>query len=135
MRESYEDLHALSPNPPTWFDEHGVPRFCEFSPQRLADIYASECALVLIKCQCCETEFHIAMSSSEMHRGLSTAAAIRSRELEYGDPPNTGCCPAGATMNSVPHRVIEFWQRKLPLMDWTRDALLEVEILPDWASE
>ena len=34
---------------------------------------------------------------------------ILTHELHYGDPPNDGCCDAGPTMNSVPHRVIEYW--------------------------
>jgi len=72
------------------------------------------------------------------------ADEIRERTLRYGDPPNAcdKTCTAGATMNSEPRRVLEYWRRyrrdvtsKVALLDWERDSSLEIEIEPDWVSE
>lgn len=34
--------------------------------------------------------------------------------LHYGDPPNTGCCLSGASMNSEPRRILEYWSTNDP---------------------
>lgn len=65
----------------------------------------------------------------------ATYGRDRFGHLHYGDPPNIHCCAAGPTMNSIPIRVLEYWSRENPLLDWQRDPALEVEITPEWASE
>jgi len=65
------------------------------------------------------------------------AERIRVGALEYGDPPNVDCCPAGPTMNSVPKRVLEYWRWGGPSKDpavraWKRDPSLEVELRCLW---
>ena len=132
MRESYNDICSLINREPTWFDEYGVPRYAPFGPRLCANIYVDEAALVEVACQSCGRLFHVAHSAQRRHGNV--AAAIRARELDYGDPPNVGCCLAGATMNSVPHRVIEYWARS-SVMVWSRDPALEVEIMADWWRE
>lgn len=138
MRAHYADILSRIAESPKWFDEHGVPRWCEFAPGEVANIYAAEAALVLVTCQGCDAEFRVAMSwhrrSWSDTRTLSER--IRLREAEYMDPPNTGCCPAGPTMLSEPRRVIEFWHRTGPrLTGWARSAALEINIRPDWVIE
>jgi hypothetical protein len=54
------------------------------------------------------------------------ADIIRSHEIEYRDPPNVGCCHVGASMTSVPRRVVEYWRRDSS--DWQRDRSLEIGI-------
>ncbi len=148
MNESYDDIRSRIAEPPQWWDEHAVPRYVPFAPRWLADIYADECALVLIACQNCGHEFPVAMSSSmgsavravmlrkedvtlETMRRYSVAASIETGAIHYGDPPNIECCPAGPTMNCDDLRVLQFWRRERGAVnDWVRVAELE-RVLPD----
>jgi hypothetical protein len=145
---SYDDIMSRIAEPPVWFDEHAVPRYCEFAPNKLANICAGETALVEIACQCCRRVFRVAFSKLNWPND-SIAEAIQAKNLHYGDPPNV-CCMPGAAMNSVPHRVIEYWRRHDPKYvqregalafikdsaayhEWVRDPSLEIDIRPDWA--
>lgn len=63
---------------------------------------------------------------------------IRSKSIHYGDPPNTGCCPAGPTMNCEPHRVLEYWRKEegsSTRFQWVRDPSLEIDAMPEWVEE
>lgn len=128
MNRNYRDILSRIDVAPLWFDECAVPRFCEFSPHEIADIYADECALVLISCQSCEREFHVAMSSkgSRTYRSLADGAAAGT--VHFGDPPNVGCCLAGPSMTSNDLRVLQFWRRAQ--FAWERVPELE-RVLPD----
>jgi hypothetical protein len=33
MLQHYEDILSRIAEPPRWFDEQGVPRYCEFAPE------------------------------------------------------------------------------------------------------
>lgn len=114
MHHHYSDITDKL-GEPTWWDENAVPRYCEFGPNRGANIYAAEIALLLIACQGCGQEFRVAMStgSYELTMGQPKLSdLVTSGRVHYGDPPNARCCPAGPTMNSEPLRVIEFWDRR-----------------------
>src|SRR3990167_7639810 len=111
MHHHYEDIRSLTDAEPAWFDEHAVPRYCEFGTDRLANIYAEEACLALIRCQNCGRKFRVAFSWDPM-RGVEALAwhrdgpafneaeadrivestrlstAVRGRTLHYGDPPN-----------------------------------------------
>lgn len=136
MNCDYEDIRSLTDQKPAWFDENAVPRYCEFEPGRIANIYADECALVKIKCQVCATPFKVVFSRSrydllDIVRGKDRPMLyelIESKELFYGDPPNIGCCAAGPTMTSDTIRVIEYWSRLNTLREWRRDPRFEIEI-------
>lgn len=146
MHRHYDDILQATETEPLWFDEAAVPRFCDFSPSKLANIYADECALVRITCQSCKKPFLVAFSDSlgsrvmrQVGRGerelpASLAEEITAMTLHYGDPPNMRCCPAGPTMNSVPRRVLEYW-RSEQAGAWQRNAELEIDIVPDWWDE
>lgn len=113
MRCSYSDIRDRISEQPKWWDERGVPRYCDFSPREVADIYSLQVALVSIECQSCGREFKVAFSSNVFDQLLGRATleeAVRARTLHYGDPPNIGCCPAGATMSSILGTVLEFWE-------------------------
>jgi hypothetical protein len=139
MNNCYEDILQLTEREPIWFDEYAVPRFCEFSPKAIANIYADECALVLIQCQECHTEFQVAFSESKVNihklliqkalgRKMGTLAeSIRSHAIHYGDPPNIGCCGAGATMNCDDIKVLQYFRRSR--FDWKRDKRLEIDLI------
>lgn len=125
MNHDYSDIRSRISEPPLWWDESAVPRYAEFAPERLSNIYAREAALVLIACQACGTRFQVALSMA-MREPQALAMAIRDGSLHYGDPPNIGCCPAGPTMNCDDIMVLQYWHR--PDFDWIRDSSLEISI-------
>lgn len=144
MHHDYNDIISRISIPPLWWDEYAVPRFDDFKPGRNACIYADEIVFLHIQCQGCGHDFRVCMSSSKMSRlnlakctdgeivyRPSMAEAVAHGDIHYGDPPNY-CCAAGSTMNSIPRRVLEFWERGVGL-DWERRHDLEVDIDPDWA--
>lgn len=149
MHTNYADILEKISEPPRWFDECAVPRFCAFAPDECSDIYADEAVLAEVTCQSCGHRFSVAFTqnkASAVHRNRSLADDIRERTLHYGDPPNIGCCAAGPTMNSEPRLVVEYWSRHhrefvrpggqvadVPsYFSWRRAAALEIRIEPDW---
>lgn len=153
MLHHYGDIVDRIDETPRWWDEHGVPRFCCFGPDHLANIYAREAVLLRIECQGCGTPFLVALSRSDLGRygwtpdadyettgkgtfgplpGATLAERIEADEIHYGDPPNTGCCPAGPTMNSIPREVVEYWRAERACV-WERRPELERRIACDWA--
>jgi len=110
MRHDYADIRSLTREPPRWFDEYGVPRYVDFGPGKLANIYAKEGVLAEIQCQSCERIFLVSFSAAT-YRGDALSAAIVANTLDYGDPPNVGCCPAGPCMCSVARRVLQYWAK------------------------
>lgn len=138
MNHHYRDITDKLGDP-KWWDEHAVPRYCDFSPDATANIYAKEVALVLIECQNCRTEFRVCFSTDGMAwlRGEvklhSLAGDVERGLIHYGDPPNAGCCPAGPTMNSVPRRILEFWA-KGDRFEWKRLRKLEHPLDCEWAT-
>ncbi len=129
MHHHFDDIRERINDSPKWWDENGVPRYCEFSPAETANIYRNECALCIIACQDCRHEFSVALSEDEMrmvHGRPSLAELIESGELHYGDPPNIHCCPAGPTMSSVMMRVVEFWKKPDGEYDLKRDQTREI---------
>jgi hypothetical protein len=115
VRAEYDDILSLIPKPPEWWDENGVPRYCAFHPHECADIYADEAVLVLIRCQSCSREFHVAMTHLAIREKEvgepSFRECIPKRDVEYGDPPNIGCCSSGPTMMAIPCRIVQCWAR------------------------
>jgi len=140
MHNDYKDIIALADGePPVWWDDNGVPRFCEFHPSQLPNIYADEAALVMIGCQACGQKFPVSFSCDRISRLMASGSPPRSLKesilagnIHYGDPPNTGCCAAGATMNCDDLFVIQYWSR--PSHEWERDASLDNHHLPDLAA-
>jgi hypothetical protein len=140
MHPSYEDITSRIAERPSWWQSGGVPRYGDFHPGSSSSIYAREVALVEIACQSCDTRFRVVFDADQMdqyeRRGVGDL--IRNGSIHYGDPPNTGCCASGASMNSIPVAVIEYWSRcharyveGSRIIDferyneWLRDPLLE----------
>lgn len=150
MHNSYTDITRLIAQQPKWHDEHAVPRYCDFHPNQLANIYAAEAALALITCQACQTAFHVAVSETNaLHlmwdpktkeKTALLSDLIAAQTLTYGDPPNTQCGDAGPSMSSVPVCVLEYWFKpyiraqnreklsRLSDMMWTRDPRFETPL-------
>jgi hypothetical protein len=129
MHCDYKDIRSKLGNP-IWFDEHAVPRYCDFNPEAVANIYAREVALVEIACQGCDKRFKVAFSwaSFESTQGVPVppiSERIIKKELFYKDPPNVGCC-SGVCSLSVPVLVLQFWKYGRSPTDWTRLTNLEV---------
>lgn len=164
MHTRYSDILSRIAADPLWWDENAVPRFDPFSPNLMANIYAEEAALVRVECQSCRTPFEVAFSHARQSTSipedwpedtpLAISELISRRSLEFGDPPNTGCCEAGASMSSVPVRVLQYWFKPiirgegvivselsgssivddLSALEFRRDPAFEIDITPDWAS-
>ncbi|MEO9684490.1 MAG: hypothetical protein ABJF86_13635 [Tateyamaria sp.] len=122
MHNYYGDILSRISDPVLWFDELAVPRFDPFEPGHVANIYASEVALVRIECQGCGHPFDVAFTAPRASAPLPSVERedrrypllrdyIRAAQLHYGDPPNIECCIAGASMNSIPRTVLEYWVR------------------------
>lgn len=138
MNHHYEDIRSRIPEPPKWFDESAVPRWSAFGPRETANIYADEVCFVHIECQNCGHPFLVCFSwckSDEYLDPKKAPLSKRVKDLHYGDPPNIGCCPSGPTMNSVPRRVVQFWSRVDPSLEWHRVPELEIAIDCDWADD
>lgn len=118
---------------PSWYDEHGCPRYGAHSPLLCPRVHATEVALILVSCQACAREFCVQMSWSR-EGDLRTVGVLRragviidlagiedvlvktslsyqigARTLHYGDPPFHDCA-TGNTMNVWDLRVLEFWR-------------------------
>ena len=125
MHQFYRDILSRIPESPKWFDDNGVPRYEDFSPDLIADIYAVAAILLEIECQGCGTNFMAAIS-------WRSSGPF---ELEYGDPPNIECCRTGPTMNSVPLRVCEYWVRDSSSRTWERRPERETAIDCEWIKD
>jgi hypothetical protein len=137
MFNDYSDITDRIAEPATWFDEHGVPRYGDFEPHKVANIYAIEVALVEIACQGCRARFHVAFSFhvppglEEMVGNCSSLAeGIKKGALQYGDPPNYNHCADGVSTTCYDLRVIQYWIRPKGWGEWVRDSRLEID-LPD----
>ena len=143
MRPTYEDIRGRIAEEPTWHDEHGCPRYGEFDPRSVPDIYATEAVLLAVECQGCGKAFYVALSSSKARRAFSRwrqgnpadvrgptlAEQVRNRLINYGDPPNADCCSCGPVMNSEPRKVLQFWERRR--FEWVRVPELEIDVTAD----
>ena len=113
MNQAYADITERISEPPRWWDECAVPRYCAFTPRAVANIYAVEVALVEIACQNCGTRFLVAWSRGDfvIDGAVQETKPFDPQTFHYGDPPNAGCCAAGPTMNCNDLRVLECWRR------------------------
>jgi len=136
VNREYQDILSRISEPPSWWQEGGVPRYGPFEPGSSTSVYANEAALVEIACQFCRRPFIVLFETSAKDRRI--AAEIRAGTLHYGDPPNVGCC-TGVSANSTPVQVLQYWARAhqeyvegglivdtRAFFEWRRDASLEV---------
>lgn len=133
MKHFFADIVDRIPDPPKWFDENGTPRYNDFGPDEVPDIYAAECCLLQITCQNCRRPFDVGFSWYKYADERRLTERVEDNSIHYGDPPNMGCCDAGVTMNSVPRQVLQFWRREGA--DWRRVPELERVIDCGWDDE
>lgn len=150
MRVSYRDIINRA-GPPDWWGPGGVPRYGDFDPSEI-DIYARQAVLYEIACQSCRRRFQVAeswslhdqMRANLIREGLggtpvtvdhSIRGSLEAGQgLNYGDPPNVDCCPAGATMSSLFVRVLEYHERASTGL-WERRPDIELLVQPDETEE
>ena len=128
MWVAYRDILDRIPEPPLWWLD-GVPRYEPFKPYSTS-VYAGEALLVQAKCQVCSKPFTLGLYSwsnrPEFRKELEETGGL----MGIGDPPSHDCTGPGNSMNSVPMRILEFWERVAPAREWERVTSLEGE-LPD----
>jgi hypothetical protein len=132
MLRDYEDIRSRITDPILWWDDNGVPRYCEFDPSRCG-IYDDVAALVEVQCQSCGRRFLVAVTYDRLTRQQLGDAYRRPARgdigsFHYGDPPSHGRegCAAGDTMNVESVRVVQFWEREPG--GWRRRAECEIYI-------
>lgn len=126
----YSDILDLSPTRPLWWDEQAVPRFCAFAPDKVANFYAREAALLLVRCQFGPIHYFVVAVSGPRLRGTTLADEIRAGTVHYGDPPRIAECGNGDA-NSIAIRVLQYWREDwTPLPRWFRDPSLEIVLDP-----
>ena len=114
MNTNYKDIKDML-GEPTWWDENGVPRYCDFSPKECG-VYINIAAYLLIECQLCCEEFEVA---NAYQRDYDRKDELKYKIPYYGDPPFHGC--VGDTMTSNLLEVVEVWRRDGRKLDWRRD--------------
>ena len=113
MLQHYEDILSRIAEPPRWFDEQGVPRYWDFAPLRVANIYARECALLAIECQNCGRPFIVALDERTANNNVITrpgyeppwrtlADIIRSHEIGTGTRPMSNATPSERPSRAQP---------------------------------
>ena len=91
MLRRYDDILSRIVDPILWWDDNGVPRYCEFHPGKCG-VYDEVVALVEVCCQSCRQLFRVAVTFDRYSRErlgdrykLPTNGDIGS--FHYGDPP------------------------------------------------
>lgn len=78
MLPRYDDIIERA-GIPHWYDEHGVPRYGEFRPEKVT-VYGKEVALYRIECQSCQRFFNVSYV-------FKTYDFWIRRSPEWGGPP------------------------------------------------
>ena len=115
MKACYSDLVERLGDP-RWWDENGVPRYAEFSPDQVANPYARQAALVQFACPRCRALVVCAVSSPEIDLDIQTDLSVRRGAL-YGLLPHFKHCKEIAVGDLV--GVKEVWRRR-DLLVWRR---------------
>lgn len=135
MWVSYNDILNRIADPPLWWLD-GVPRYQPFKPFETS-VYAGEALLIEAECQHCGKPFTLGLHSP-LHHGEFRSALERTNDLPpIGDPPNHDCDGSGNSMNALPMRITEFWEKvnvatnpKHWRGEWQRVSTFEIT-LPD----
>ena len=120
MHCSFRDIIDRIGEPPLWYDEYGIPRWCKFHPGEVSNIYARTVAFFEIACQYCHQKFDVVRTGDAFH------PLVIDQDLHYGDPPRHHCDGGGDTMNCLDIRVLEAWEWSL--MDYVRKPELEIAL-------
>jgi hypothetical protein len=129
MLTDYEDITSRITDKPKWHDSNGTPRYNNFHPRDVPDIYAREAMLFRIECQSCGQAFDVADQWKPWIDDLKPMSVWveETHSWNYGDPPrhcfeDNHNCVAGDTMTSIERVVLEFWKND---REWVRVPELE----------
>ncbi len=131
MLPSYADIRALTDATPTWFGQHGVPRYAPFHPSLLG-VYDRYAVLAEIECQSCGKRLFIGEGRPKhvIHLVHGEAEILKqsledlARNFVFGDPPRHDCPGAGETMGCIERRIVEVWEREN--FEWVRHPEHEI---------
>lgn len=123
MNNSYDDIKSLTKVKPYWYDDNGVPRYCEPHPDHLPNIYCNRAVFIRISCQSCGQKFIVSISQ---HNNLLDKVKVdlpfEIGWLDYGDPPIHNC--VGDSMSSESIELISAWIRnKRTKYEWEQVEL------------
>lgn len=142
MHNGYPDIRQRIDEEPAWYDDNGTPRYGEFHPTLLPNIYAQQAVLLEIGCQGCALIFRVAIGQGLLERINRTDIEkpyptledlVRTGSIHYGDPPShVETDHAGSTMNCIDRKVLQFWKRgEGNDPDWYRVPELEITFPED----
>lgn len=111
MLPKYEDILALTDAKPSWWDEHGVPRFAPFHP-RLLGVHDEIGLLVILECAECGARLPVGVGYPlyDPDEGYKMTAGERIAGFFRDDPPRHGCPGAGETMTANLVGVEQVWE-------------------------
>lgn len=119
MLSDYRDIISRISEPPKWWDSNGVPRYDDFHPHDVPNIYAKEAVLYRIDCQACGEQFLVAQQWAATYGSLRPLSEwVAEGKLHYGDPPIHGGLCVGTTMNCEDRYTIQFWRQEDNKTDW-----------------
>jgi len=139
MKPKYQDILDLTPDSPTWYDQNGAPRYCEFHPSIVG---GQEVVLLKIECASCRKRFLVEMSKHVSgfsfpdlidcltHVGMDVKEAACDIP-NYGDPPRhdyKGNRCAGEVMTCDDIKIMQFW-RKDTGDNWERVPEYEIYLV------
>lgn len=142
MKAQFDDIIKRA-GTPAWYDVDGIPRYGEFNPDDVANIYANHIAFIHVGCQNCYETFYV---TNHCHKGIAEAdrriIGLDNPEISlpskgdigwfrYGDPPRHNCI--GDTMNSIPLEVLKFYIKEDG--EYIRHPEYEVDVWPEWAKK
>src|ERR1051325_3563054 len=104
MKADYADIKLRIPLRPAWYDENGTPRYSDFRPDDVANIYSEYVVLLEIQCGTCRERFAAAVSVMRFWKGGPDFDERCQKWLArdknapfpfcYGDPPRHACSGA-----------------------------------------
>lgn len=136
MYADYNDIRSRIAESPTWFDQHGAPRYGTWAPAA-TDIHADDACLFEIACQGCDLRVLIGMDVHRAWHAATFGEYIRPTRADpgsygFGDfprrlGPNNGDCCVGVTMTTQVTRIVEFWVKEGSpgLREWVRHREFE----------
>ena len=114
MYNSYEDIREEIEYGPFWHDENGVPRYCRFRPEHVANIYADEACLAKIRCQSCGRIFDVAFSRSASKKMMNYfhsigCAVVANRPIqEISEAKSVDCLAEFTLAKNVKSRTLHY---------------------------
>ena len=121
------DITDRIPEPPKWWI-NGIPRYCEFTPDR-ADTFAPTILLVRSECQQCQKVFDVALGTNQrvapnlLDADTNLWIDATSDDAPFHNGPDGYKC-GGSTMLIDPIQVLQAWVRNRDCR-WTRRSDLE----------